>query len=84
MDADNCRLLGAHPWKWPSEHINVKEARVALLGLRWVARMARNCGRRFLTLSDSLVTIGVFEKGRSSRSPVLMALCRRAAAYQLG
>eukprot|EP00974_Lingulodinium_polyedra_P005483 516919-Lingulodinium_polyedra.AAC.1 len=31
-----------------------------------------------------MVAIGALEKGRSSRSPGFMALCRRAAAYQLG
>ncbi|CAK0853410.1 unnamed protein product, partial [Prorocentrum cordatum] len=64
------------------EHINLKEARVALMGLRMHCRSVRLLGSKLLTLSDSQVTVGAFEKGRSGAG--LQALCRRAAAYRLG
>ncbi|CAK0884926.1 unnamed protein product, partial [Prorocentrum cordatum] len=64
------------------ERINLKEARVALMGLRRRRRSARLLGSKLLTLSDSQVTVRAFEKGRSSAG--LQALCRRAAACRLG
>ena len=68
-------------WDRP-EHINVLELRTAVLGLRHLAR-ARGCwDRRILCFTDSLVTLGVLAKGRSS-SPVLLGLARAAAAMQL-
>ncbi|CAK0906294.1 unnamed protein product, partial [Prorocentrum cordatum] len=69
-------------WHWRQEHINVKEARVCLMGLRRSLRTRRGCHRRLLTLSDNLVSAVVFDRGRSS-SWALNALCRRAAAYQI-
>jgi hypothetical protein len=71
-------------WRWAHEHINVKEARAALLGLRRAARSEEeNFGRKLISLVDSLVAPGVFEKGRSSRSPARDVLCRRAVSIQL-
>ncbi|CAK0863104.1 unnamed protein product, partial [Prorocentrum cordatum] len=75
-------LVAADRWRWQDEHINLKEARVALMGLRRHCRSVRMLGSKLLTLSDSQVTVGAFEKGRSSAG--LQALCRRAAAYRLG
>ncbi|CAK0814975.1 unnamed protein product [Prorocentrum cordatum] len=75
-------LVAADRWRWQDEHINLKEARVALMGLRRHCRSVRFLGSKLLTLSDSQVTVGAFEKGRSSAG--LQALCRRAAAYRLG
>ncbi|CAE7214061.1 unnamed protein product [Symbiodinium sp. CCMP2456] len=76
-------LVTAGPWQRPREHINVKEARVCLMGLRRLCRTARNCGTTALTLTDSMVACLAFEKGRSG-SGALNALCRRAAAYSIG
>ena len=75
-------MLVASKWKWPAEHINVKEARVALWQIRRAGRVTRNLGRKHVGLSDSLVSIGAFEKGRA-KSWALQILCQRAAAYQL-
>ena len=75
-------LLIAGKWQHEGEHINVKEARVALMDLRRKCRETKHLNHRHLTLSDSMVTIGVFEKGRS-HSFALLSLCRRAAAYQI-
>ena len=74
------RMIVCKRWRWTREHINVLEARVALMDLKRSLRVVSGCGRIKLTLSDSLVTVGTFEKGRSSSFP-LLCLCRRAAAY---
>ncbi|CAK0889596.1 unnamed protein product [Prorocentrum cordatum] len=76
------KLVAADRWRWQDEHINLKEARVALMGLRRHCRSVKFMGTKLLSISDSQVTVGAFEKGRSSAG--LQALCRRAAAYRLG
>eukprot|EP00438_Fugacium_kawagutii_P019574 Skav228158 [mRNA] locus=scaffold439:19428:23715:+ [translate_table: standard] len=48
------RLLVARPWKYKQEHINLKEARVLLMGLRRHCRSAQNSHSRLLSLSDNL------------------------------
>ena len=80
---DRWTLLVARAWKHTAEHINIKEARVCLMGLRRLCRSTQNMGTNALSISDNLVSCLVFEKGRSS-SKALNRLCRRAAAYQLG
>ena len=64
------------------EHNNIGELRIAVMSLRHLARAAKNWGKRFLLFTDSLVTLGVLSKGRSSSWP-LLRLAREAAAYQL-
>ena len=75
-------LIVAGPWQRTSEHINLKEARVCLMGLRRVCRSVQNMATTALTITDNLVSCLAFEKGRS-RATALNKLCRRAAAYQL-
>eukprot|EP00973_Karenia_brevis_P027741 3823653-Karenia_brevis.AAC.1 len=70
-------------WRWPQEHINVKEARVCLQSLRRHSRSAWAHNKRILDFSDNMVSICSFERGRS-KSHALNALCRRSAAYRLG
>ena len=82
-DATRWDLLVSAPWRYVDEHINLKEARVCLMGLRRLCRTRRNLGCLALSLTDNLVSALVFEKGRSSAGS-LNALCKRAAAYQLG
>ncbi|CAK0842560.1 unnamed protein product [Prorocentrum cordatum] len=77
-----CRLIAADRWREQEAHVNLKEARVALMGLRRHCRTAELFGSKLLTLSASQVTVGALEKGRSSAG--LQSLCRRAAAYRLG
>ena len=76
-------LVTAAAWRHTDEHINVKEARVALMSLRRLTRTTHNLGQVCLTLSDNLCTVLAFERGRSS-SGALNTLCRRAAAYSVG
>ena len=74
-----------HKWKtafthhWRREqHINALEAHTGILAVEW----AISCditGQRIILLSDSLVTVGAFKKGRSS-SAMLCLLCRKFAA----
>ncbi|CAK0869503.1 unnamed protein product [Prorocentrum cordatum] len=59
-------LVSAERWRWQDEHIDLKEARAALTGLRRRCRSVKLLSSKLLTLSDSRVTVGAFEKGRSS------------------
>ena len=67
------------------ERNNVKKACTALSYVRRAARSKekKNFGRELISLVVSLCALGVFGKERSSRSPALNALCRRAADFQL-
>ena len=76
-------LIQAAPWRDPAEHINPKEARVCVMGLRRWARSSSNLGKVVFTLSDSLVSVLALEKGRST-SASLNRVCRRACAYAVG
>ena len=76
------RLVAARRWRWTQPHINLKEARVALMGLRRSLRSVKGTNRKTLTITDSLVSAGAFAKGRATGE--LNGLCRRACAYRLG
>eukprot|EP00959_Pyramimonas_sp_CCMP1952_P203946 4264989-Pyramimonas_sp.AAC.1 len=54
------------------------------MGLRHACCVRQNCGRRLVSLVDSMVCVGCLDKRRSSRSAALNAQCRRAAAYAIG
>ena len=76
------KLVKAGKWRWPSEHINVKEARVTVMAVRHACRLRRNFGRRMVVLSDFNVGLLALTKGRSS-SRQLNGHCRHLAAYSL-
>eukprot|EP00438_Fugacium_kawagutii_P017101 Skav204591 [mRNA] locus=scaffold672:132020:137458:- [translate_table: standard] len=80
VDPSSYKLLWARKWKNPSEHINLKEARVLLSSLKRSCRVASLFGHRKVSLSDNLVSVLSFEKGRSS-SGGINKLCRRAAGF---
>ena len=82
-DATQWTLVASDRWFDVQEHINLKEAKVCLMSLRRLCRSQCNMGTRCLTISDSMVSILCFSKGRSSSS-ALNNVCRRAAAYQVG
>eukprot|EP00438_Fugacium_kawagutii_P020949 Skav211840 [mRNA] locus=scaffold305:781368:784860:+ [translate_table: standard] len=82
-DESRWNLISAKPWKDITEHINIKEAKVALMGLRRFCRTGRNFGHRCLSLCDNQVAVFAFSKGRSGSS-MINNLCKRAAAYQVG
>ncbi|CAK0833363.1 unnamed protein product, partial [Prorocentrum cordatum] len=84
FDSEGFKLVAARRWRWPGEHINVKETRAAVMGLRHACCVRQNCGRRLVSLVDSMVCVGCLDKGRPSRSAALNAQCRRAAAYTIG
>ena len=83
FDAARYQLLVAKRWRYKQEHINIKEGRVCLMGLRRHCRLSTCVNTRLLTLSDNMVSILCFEKGRSKSYP-LNQLARRAAAYCIG
>ena len=64
------------------EHNNICEMRTAVLALKHLVRSRASWDRRVLIFTDSLVTLGVLTKGRSSSWP-LLRLAREACAYQL-
>ena len=66
-------------WKYPSEHIKVKEMRVCFMAVRRATRRVRCVGRRALFLTDNMVAACSLEKGRA-RAWGLNSLCRRVAA----
>ncbi|CAK0791995.1 unnamed protein product, partial [Prorocentrum cordatum] len=84
FDPEGFKLVAARRWRWPGEHIYVKENRDAVMGLRHACRVRQNCGRRLISLVDSMACVGCLDKGRPSRSAALNAQCRRAAAYTIG
>lgn len=81
MDARAWSLVFKGRWRLRG-HINVLEARTAVLLLRHLARSRGSWNRRVLILLDSLVAIGMPAKGRSPVYP-LLRLARGATAVQL-
>ena len=70
-------------WVWKKEeHNNVLEARAGLISAKMSTMRKEQWGKKHLLISDSQVTIGVFGKGRSSKS-VLNLLARRLAALAI-
>lgn len=69
-----------HHWRRP-EHINALEAHTAILALNWAVSFPIS-GFRILILSDSMVTIDAFRKGRSSSASMCLP-CRQYAALSL-
>ena len=61
------------------EHNNILELRTIVGLLRHLSRSRPSWGKRVLVFSDSLVSMGVLAKGRSS-APGLLHLARQAAA----
>lgn len=59
----------SHRWRWTHEHINVLEMRAIVLALIWLVscRVLHRCTP---LLTDSMVCLGVLNKGRTS-SPTL-------------
>ena len=83
LNPEKFSLLWAKRWRDSGQHINLKEALVALSSLKRTGRVASLVHSLKLTLCDNLAVVLAFEKGRSS-SPGLNRLCRVAAAFQLG
>ena len=82
-DPTRWTLIQAAPWRDQKEHINPKEARVCLMGLRRWSRSSNHLGKIVFTLSDNMVSVLSYEKGRSSSAP-MNRLVRRACAYIVG
>lgn len=80
---ENFRLLWSRRWRDTTEHINIKECRVALSSLKQASRVRELAGHRKLTLSDNLATVSALSKGRSSTFK-MNKLCRVASAIQFG
>jgi hypothetical protein len=90
-DAWPRRTLDPKLWKWQHVvsfrwarrgHINELECRAYLAALLWRLRRQANIGTRFLHLLDSMVTLGVVSKKRSS-SKKLNHVGRQIAALEL-
>ncbi|CAK0850701.1 unnamed protein product [Prorocentrum cordatum] len=71
-------------WRWEEkEHTNLLEMRTGVAAARHSARSRASWGRKHLRITDSMVCLGGFRKGRSASRPILI-LCRRMAALDLG
>eukprot|EP00959_Pyramimonas_sp_CCMP1952_P453277 9467971-Pyramimonas_sp.AAC.1 len=57
--------------------------RAGVAAARHSARNRASWGKRHLRITDSMVCLGGFSKGRSSSRPILI-LCRGMAALDLG
>ena len=69
--------------KWKrDEHNNIGELRTIILGLRHCSRSSRSWDSRLLMITDSLVSLGVLAKGRTSSWP-LLRLARQAGALTM-
>ena len=79
--SERWRLLFKGNWK-DVEHNNVLELRTVVQVLRHLARNSNCWRRRVLVMTDSLVSLGVLSKGRSS-ARALLHLARVAASVQL-
>ena len=75
------KIAAAFQWK-RSGHINELEARAGLADLKRRARRVRSHGKLYLHLFDSLVTLGIMTKKRSS-ARILHFVARRAAALEV-
>ena len=64
------------------EHVNLLELRMLIMGVRHASRCPGRRGRRLLMLTDSLVALGVWAKGRST-SWGLNQEVRRGCAHVL-
>ena len=69
--------------KWSSSmHINYLEMKMILLTLLWKCRSPASVCKRWLHLEDSMVSLLILSKGRTS-SNLLQPLCNRVGAVQL-
>ncbi|CAK0866043.1 unnamed protein product, partial [Prorocentrum cordatum] len=81
---DIARRRKAARWRWEKKgHINLLEMRAGVAAARHSARNRASWGKRHLRITDSMVCLGGFSKGRSSSRPILI-LCRGMAALDLG
>lgn len=71
----------SYPWKYVAR-INELEARGALQSLRWRLRRLKGIGRRYLHILDSIVSLAVLSKKRSS-SHQLNRVVKRYDALEL-
>ena len=81
MNPRDWKLLFKSRWGL-EEHQNVLEGRTIVNLGRHLARSSKCWDQRYLVLTDSLVCLGTFSKGRSSSHP-LLRLCRRLAMLRM-
>lgn len=70
------KILSGWQWKNQQEHINSLELRAVLTTLKWRIQNKGLRRRRFLHLTDSLVSLHVLTRGRSSSRKLRSSLCR--------
>eukprot|EP00969_Alexandrium_andersonii_P197201 8712423-Alexandrium_andersonii.AAC.1 len=76
--AERWHMLFHGTWEH-EEHNNVLEARAAGMVVRRLLRARGNLGSKVLVFTDSMVTLGVLCRGRSS-VPVFLHICRQVLA----
>ena len=79
---DACAWQWKRPQHGPPEHINRLELRAILTSVKWRVLKAKQTQTRFLHLVDSLVSLHIVNKGRSS-SRKLRAIIKKISAWLL-
>ena len=74
-------VLFAGRWS-QHEHNNVLELRTVVSVLRHLSRTSQSWGHRVMIFTDSMVSLGALQKGRSSAKDILH-LCRVGAIIQM-
>lgn len=71
LDEKNWHVAKVGLWKYPHEHITLKEARTVVLAIRRATRTASLRGKKLLLLVDNLALALMLGKGRSSNYGML-------------
>ena len=70
------RILSGWKWTGQREHINSLELRACFTTLKWRVIHQKLRGKRFLHLTDSLVSLHCLTRGRSSSRKLRRTMCR--------
>ena len=81
LDVARWRRVAVGAWRDPAA-IHLKEARIALLGLRIACRTPAMADAELLSLGDNMGEVLSHDRGRA-RDRGLNAVCRRSAAHRL-
>lgn len=71
LDEKDWHVAKVGLWKYPHEHITLKEARTVVLAIRRATRTASLRGKKLLLLVDNLALALMLGKGRSSNYGML-------------
>ena len=82
VDEKAFRLLWSRAWKWPDEHINIKEGRVLISSLKRASRVTGLFGCKLLTISDNLSAVLCFENLSTKHEPFVPICGKSHCCYR--